>query len=390
MTGVFHYVDLLLTGLKVVILLAAVLFYVCYRKISAFMICLFTFEFIIIISTVLNHGNIKKGLVVFGTVVTACIFTELFIRHNAKKFIQSMAILVSTLIFINFIVMFFYPNGIAKMEYYGYTCNFLDIDNLLIPIFLFGMYMMILNSEWRYGSLSNLALLLIFCCTISLIKVWTAGGMIGMAVFLILVGLFYRRKIQKAITPVSASLVYVFLTLGLVVFRLQNLFSPLIEGVLKKSLTLTGRTDMWDAAYGLIAEKPILGRGVADLFGHILHNGKFQYGHNILIEILLVSGIVGFIAFIAIIFVVNKNLMQVKNQNWAVLALIIVFSIFTVGLIESYLNNVYFFLILSVGYMMPEILRQKAADSSAPEANKGIMPWLKSRFMNQHREGINE
>ena len=43
---------------------------------------------------------------------------------------------------------------------------------------------------------------------------------------------------------------------------MQNLFAFLIEDILHKNLTLTGRTVIWDRTLELIGEKPILGHGV--------------------------------------------------------------------------------------------------------------------------------
>ncbi|MFR3202482.1 MAG: O-antigen ligase family protein [[Clostridium] leptum] len=79
-----------------------------------------------------------------------------------------------------------------------------------------------------------------------------------MLIFLLFQGCF----VDKLFNFRNYLILNILLFFVIVIFRMQNLFAFLIEDILHKNLTLTGRTVIWDRTLELIGEKPILGHGV--------------------------------------------------------------------------------------------------------------------------------
>jgi len=70
-----------------------------------------------------------------------------------------------------------------------------------------------------------------------------------------------------ALAVVAATVLGVVVTLLVVVARVQVHFAAQIEGLLGKSVTMTGRTELWDAAIPILADSPLFGYGINSHFG---------------------------------------------------------------------------------------------------------------------------
>lgn len=381
LSGGWALIDMALTVLKVVSFLIIIAMYICRKKVSSFVLAFVGFQIVrLVVSIFNNNGGIWKHSVSIVTILALVLLCELLVTYSAKLFLKSWAILISAYIAVNFILLLFFPNGMAKSDYYNYSVNFISIDNYLIPCFLFGLLVVILYSEYLRGYITTWAYLLMACTVVTMLMVWSAGGMIGLFLFLIGLPFVYWEKTRRFVRVSILSIVYVVLTVGLVFFRVQNIFAFFIEDVLHKSLTLTGRTLMWDQAFELIQKSPLIGYGIAER-GHIFFNNKFQYGHNVVIELLLTSGIIGLIAFIVLCVVVGRKLYKSQEHRWSSLATWCVFSIFFVMLIESYFHVSYFNLILITAYFIPEIVKQHEVDKpnllNYGKPTKFILWWQK-------------
>ena len=108
-----------------------------------------------------------------------------------------------------------------------------------------------------------------------------------------------------------------FLLLGLhvaiVVFRVQHIFTWLIEQILHKNLTLTGRTHIWNVAMALIQANPWLGYGKSSLL-------KFAFtkyaipAHNQFLDIGITCGIPGLLVYLIILYCAFRNLSKCKES----------------------------------------------------------------------------
>lgn len=151
------------------------------------------------------------------------------------------------------------------------------------------------------------ALLALPLCLLVLVLSQSAGARVTAALTLVTFPAFLvlaRVKITTRILIVLATLVAV----GLALFFLADIQAAVADfrtSVLKKDVTLTGRTYLWEFAARLSAERPLLGHGYYAFWrkGNIDAEGLWRWGgigarsgfnfHNAFIEMRVDLGVVG-------------------------------------------------------------------------------------------------
>lgn len=352
----FVWIDTLLTVLKAGIALFACLVYLYEKKFSSLAVCTGILSAIVLFSTLINAGNIKEALVQVVNILGIYILTELAARHSFQNLLRSLYYLLSILLVLHLASQFIFPNGMALNEYYNYKVYFMNIDNLMAPLVFLAMLVTILYSEYVYQRITWPAVGMLAVSSAIIVKSWAASALVGWFIFLVFLVFFYRRKLGRFFKFHYLAAAYVVIFFSVVVFRLQNLFSFIIVDILHKDLTFTHRTEFWDIAYSLIGEHWLVGLGVPLEKGHIQlpsFNNLYYYGHNIIIEILLVGGVLLLAAFLIALFFSGRKVMSVKNHPWAALISALLFSFFIVMLMESYYQNSAFWAMLAIAFSLP-------------------------------------
>ena len=123
----------------------------------------------------------------------------------------------------------------------------------------------------------------------------------------------------------------------------------IVEDVLKKDLTFTYRTHMWESALKIIEESPIAGWGFADTDWFKVNMSSFAIGpHNFILAILINGGVILLSIYIIIC---GKVLMSVrpylKEKNMQLL-LLSVACFWIMSLFEMY---PYFFMLYALALL---------------------------------------
>lgn len=104
------------------------------------------FLLIILISTIINGGDIAKCATMILNVMLISIIFDYGIRTNSKYFLDSLEFYLSLIIYINFITIILYPNGMY-LSNSGYFSNwFLGFKNMHILYILPAILCSCLNS----------------------------------------------------------------------------------------------------------------------------------------------------------------------------------------------------------------------------------------------------
>lgn len=115
----------------------------------------------------------------------------------------------------------------------------------------------------------------------------------------LLLGICYlgRDKLNSFVhllTPKRIAIAFVVLLALILVFHVQDFFGRIVSTFLDKNIfTLNARTTIWGQAEDLIAARPLFGWGDG-LTESMIWGG---HAHNILLQLLTVSGFVGTVAF---------------------------------------------------------------------------------------------
>lgn len=287
---------------------------------SRVMLWLWGYLFVVLLSSVLAAENYFSVINHVTTIATFCMLLELSLRQGPDMTMDMLFYPLTVLILANFVLMCLFPYGLCSGGTYNYSYNFLGIDNFLAPILIPYMFFVSLRSSMRSGGLDGTAYAMITISAISILLVWAATGLMGLAVALVFLLFFYQRRFETLFNGLTSMLAGFGLFFGVVLFRLQNLFAFIIEDVLHKGLSFTGRTEIWDEAVRMFLKKPWLGYGYTQ-YGKIyrLRKGKYYHGHNIFLELGVEGGVLGLGCFLMMLGTSANQLLRHRKHPYACL-----------------------------------------------------------------------
>lgn len=317
-------------------------------------------------STLINHGyffTIQRYTIY---VVGFCVFTDIVVRYNFKGFLDVFFYVMLAYTTINFITIIRHPEGIwysasitGNLFYLQHW--FLSAKNNFIVYLLPGLCITVMRCYY-YNKVNLLAIWMFIASALCIFITFSATSIIGITVFGIYMILIYKNKLTERFHFPQ----YLFLSLGtflaVVVFKVQEYFVTLIEGVLHRSISLTGRISTWDWAMYWISRKPIFGNGYEtniDITSK-LHDSAATHCHNMFLDITYRGG---FVALLIVLMIFIYCCRSEKQYMKSPFSRILVFSIFVftgiLFLTEAYFNQRTFFMLLTLLYQISFIVKSK-------------------------------
>ncbi|MBT1173171.1 O-antigen ligase family protein [Bifidobacterium sp. MA2] len=269
---------------------------------------------------------------------------------------------LNILVLLNLLIMILMPQGLFQTissdtvsRYYLFGAK----NQMVAPV----MTCLFFNIEFayrRYKKVTKSALFMFFICAIELYIGGSGTGLIVLFAFIILVILQLKNRNANS----NMALVVLIISFAsIVIFRVQNIFSFIIVGVLHKSLTLSDRTYIWDTAFESIRKNPIIGTGITESLSGNVHLKlnyltKDIFAHDIYLDYLLMGGIPALCIFIVLIISVKRSyekLINVRYQTfiwWGVV--IYLFA----SIVEIYTTNYCLFLMFAYMGILEQSIRK--------------------------------
>lgn len=201
----------------------------------------------------------------------------------------------------------------------------------IIP--MIGVLMFIGSSELkkvRFGK-KNLCLLTL----LALCYIWTGSVTAALSLIILLTVSLLAENKKGIIKFFSAKWLLLFFALALILIlsaNIQNYFSGLLRLVGKgeRGFSLNSRTYIWGATIRLIKESPIIGIGnltKSEVSNYILYGT--EHAHNIILELLLRTGIIGFISYLYYLLfpAIKYRRLFFKSKNIILLLTIFVYLV---------------------------------------------------------------
>lgn len=166
----------------------------------------------------------------------------------------------------------------------------------------------------------------------------TATGIIVISLYILFV--VFMKLNSRWNKYISTKLVWIsiLLSVGVVLFKLQYIFSWIITAVFKKSISLSGRYDIWEDSINKILEKPLFGHGAE--VGTILTTSKWlsvNHCHNFILNTIYMTGLVGLLVFLLFLL---KSIRIIKKTDDKIFKIfIIAISLMFVSLITESQQN---------------------------------------------------
>ena len=325
-------------------------------KISEFTKKVILYSLFLFFVTIFNKVNPTVFLKVYLLNIAILFLSEVLFNSNYKKsFLKLFSFYFLILLFLNQLAIV-YGCYIGNTNcYLASNTYLLGQDNrfiLYIIACLIGFYYLIKMTD------DNLKYKICFFLTY-LVGALSLGILWSVSAFVILMFLgilfiflhYYKKRIHINFLFYSI----IIISILIVFFRIHNLFEPVIVNVLHKSMTLSYRTILWDDALFMLKNSTIntvFGFGYFDTVNHF-PNMVFgvSHLHNLIMNVLFFSGIVGLILYYLILNCIKNNIKKIDNNKTYNYISVIFLSLFSLMLFDTFeMYQLYYFILFLFFY----------------------------------------
>lgn len=326
-------------------------------KFNKFNITLILFFIILFIATISSeYGDSLLFIKLYIPILSYILYIETSIELNYKMVLNTLSNLLILLVFINFITIILFKDGLYANELYSHNW-FLKYDNMHSFIYFPAILITYLNT--RITKKNNKFIFLLIIVTFCILYCFSANTVVAYSLFLVL---YLLNNINKKILFFNSKnflIIHATLFFSIVVFRIQNAFSWFIVGVLHKNTTFSDRIFIWDKVLEFIKAKPLLGYGIEDisLFSKKIGSIYYTHAHNTYLDILYKGGIFTLVSFVYLIFIVMKKLYQYKSLFETKIVSCILFCTLLMCIFESREDKLGLYIILLICYYIDKFIK---------------------------------
>lgn len=272
-------------------------------------------------------------------------------KNNGNELLDALEILFTIYLILQFVSVL-YISIMNKPVFYPINNDyiyFLGTDNYsafqIIPMLTIIIY----NNTLKRNSLcvKNILLTLIVVMCNIITKSYTAM----LATIVLLIFLIFNSKIKnitKFLSIKKVIVAYIILMVLILGFNIQNIFTNVLENQMKKGITLNSRTIIWTDALELIKEKPLFGYGI--LRNEMVKSYSLygvEHAHNMLLDLLLKTGVLGTIAYIVFLIKTISNDLFNSKSNILYLGLL---AFFILSFMDFYPEILTLYLLIGIIY----------------------------------------
>lgn len=339
--------------LRVCIVGVILLIYLKKRSFTFYSLGVGTYILYAAIITIIQHGDVAKSVWGNGLILFAIIIVyEMEVQKNEKDTLKLLFFWFTTIVFINYISLVFFPEGLFFDERGIKGDNFfLGNYNTFITYILPAILSGYLYYKKYNGRLKTPFFIL---CIISGLSFWgrSVTSLFGF-IIIILFLLFFNRKIWRFVFNnyiYLGTFLVAFVTL--VVFPNNGLLFKIITSVTGKDITFTGRTDIWQHAIKKISESPLIGYGYQTTEINTAWLGSIHavHPHNLILGITYETGLIGFVIFIMIFLLTIYRISQIYPGKIQWFMYISIFSFLVMSIFELYSRSFIFFFLGIIYY----------------------------------------
>ena len=230
--------------------------------------------------------------------------------NQQKEFLSAMSSVCIIFLLINAISLLIFENGIIPSTNI-YDNGDGDYFFLGIKVAYTTYVIPALAVAGLYSKLFKKKLIIIICIILSVFNIFYANISTGIiCLFVIIISNIIQKFSCLKFSIFQCLNISILANIFVVLLKLQVLFSNFIVNVLHKSISLTGRTGIWDAAIEVLKSNGILkllfGNGIFN-GGAFVPIGGYWPAHNQWLQNLYEAGIVGTVFFIFFLIYLDKE-----------------------------------------------------------------------------------
>lgn len=296
----------------------------------------FALSAVVFISTLYNFSNIDKWANVLlpcsGVIaITAVLYKDHYRELLWGVMLASVIYLLLNLVFI--IICFF------NFEQTNFNYLFFNYKNSTFMIIFPALACSLLLDVERGKKCSARTVGIAVVCLAETLVAYSATTLVAVLVTMIALALAQIKRLRPFVNGATVLGLYLVSFVLIVVARLHNFSLFFISGVLGKTITFTGRTDIWDEAFGVLLGNShfITGYG-ADYVLEVLPPaevpGEF-YAHNDFLHYFMMGGVFAALCYIVLLVLVSHSLYRARECDASVSLSAIFAGLSMIALMES-------------------------------------------------------
>lgn len=336
-------VGLLLNAIQVYLLVYYALYFFkngLDNGINLFSVPLLLYPVVIFISTLIHHTDLYSGTVDLVNFWGLLFFLEYFFKKDIGRLISCLAKFFSVLAIINYMYLIINHFLLGKS---ADDSLFITVSNSISIVLIFSIVICVVNS-WQNGKTIDARTIIVILCTAHTeILVWSGTGLVGYAIALVILIICIIKRNHIWANPYVLTVSALILFFVITIFREQGFLSYIVEDVLQKDLTFTGRTTIWDFYLLRILESPMLGYGS----GYRPYLNLFP--HSGYLNIMIMGGAVNAVFLSVAVVACFKRMRKEPNRKINVLIIWTIFA-YEIMMLTEMPDILYLVILMYLGY----------------------------------------
>lgn len=325
------------------------------------------FRLSFLLPTVANGGDVLNwGYTTLGQ-VSLFAFVEWEMRQGGRRtldFLCLLRVLLAAYLVVNCMMVLTGVGGVERVQSDGEITKWylLGIRTRVTDCFFPALMISMVIDALRGERVGIMTIVIVAAGVIQIAILEVATALFGLALFVALYALMFFSPAARRVLNVRVIVLLSILITALVVgLRIQDHFADLLATYCNKSTTLTGRTDIWDSAFGIIAASPISGYGINDSFGAFVPwRGGLWQAHNQWLQLLYDGGIVATALFALFVISCGKQLERLnKSFSVPIKITLLVFMLMMVSEIYTYNMGLFYLVPFVMAELSPLVCELK-------------------------------
>lgn len=287
-----------------------------FRHIPVSTVCSVVYGIVLLMSAATNHTDKMEAF----AVIYPLIGVTLLVECGISKFKADFVVILQRVLFYEVLItLILFP---VSDDLFGEGNFFIGGENRIVFTTMAAFTMTVIRFAFNRCSTKYVVRASVICSLLTVLN-FSGGSVVGWAVYAaLLLMLIYFKRLNSFISLIKAYTAYILLWVGLVLFRIQNHFSYLIETVLGKSMTLTHRTDVWDLVLRNLDGHYLLGYGLQGTDNLFTISGQYGSGknytltlssHNFILQTIYTGGTLSLVPLAACIAISSFRLTKLED-----------------------------------------------------------------------------
>ena len=265
---------------------------------------------------------------------------EIGVQERFNECLSALALLLEIYIYINFLSIILFPNGLYNADFYSGNYWFLGYKNVMIRFILPGVCINFISAVCRKEKHTFRICILCAIAIASLIMVDNKTGIIGLAIIIISAILFSKKKLPRFINLRNTLIIIGIISVLLGTTSLLSEFSPILKSM-GETVSVMSRQAVWFRAIQMFMKNPLFGYGLrsGDQYRKLINLstgwGYFSHPHNYILFTLIQGGIIVVLLIVVLFICLSRTYIEHQNNYGCKMLIFMYLGFFVMGITES-------------------------------------------------------